>query len=280
MNKKLTFVQLGLLMAAALTSAAHAQPRVIISNATVGSGGVFAPATVSWISPDLNSELPTSLYPYSEGYRYYGIGVHIEDWGNNPPNYWDTFTATYSPTVVAISATDTWATLAAKFIAQAGASGSLSFQTYEPASARSTFIKMCIVVFRERLLSVSYDAVMPDPISCNTIQHTPNPVSCDIVGPNIINHQVLNDSAVNGHTATVNATLSCTREASVKFRILNQTADLGNGITSILKINNSLAPPLVTVTGATIVEIESTLQATAPLPGTFSGSSTIIAEIQ
>ncbi|WP_431224781.1 hypothetical protein ACQ86O_07960 [Serratia sp. L9] len=283
MNKKHTALTGFLLFASVLTSLAHAEPRLIVTSASlITKGSILSTVSASWTTIESNAVYPTSLHPYDEGYRSYGPALQAREYSDathtSYTEYWDTLYAN-NRIMINITPTDTWATLAAKYADKAGASGT-SIWPHSTVANHYALVRACTVVTRQNV-GYTRDNVMPDPLSCNNIPEVENPAVCDIaiIGSNNLDHETLNESAVNGHTATATATLSCTKPATVEFRVLNQPVELGNGITSTVKINDSLSP-VVSVNNPTNVTIKSTLAASNPQPGPFAGNTIIIANVQ
>lgn len=277
------------LLASTLISQAHAEPRVIITNAFLKQrdilGGIV---TASWATIESKAGgYPTSLHPYDDGFYTYQAGIRYRFYKNDSPTtyneYWDALWGG-GRVAVRIQPEDTWETLAAKYVKEVGASGTADWFHYKPETPGYThvIVQTCMIVAKNNWGQIAdSSAIAADPLSCSNIPEVENPAVCDIAinGSNTLDHATLNESAVNGHTATATATLSCNKPASVGFRFLSQSVELGNGITSTIKINDSLSP-IVSVNKPTNVTIKSTLAASNPLPGPFAGSAIIIAEVQ
>lgn len=225
------------------------------------------------------------LDPYAAGYRYYGPVVKLNE--TVPDGASDWFSIPDSELSIAINSGDTWPALAARFAQTFGSSGTKTVYSYGPSEVGKTiytYFDTCMGVGRTRGYSApnqpAYAVV--DPQTCAKTQQTSTPTTCDIVGPNTIAHGTINAAEVNGYSSTINATVTCSRAATIGFRILNQDINVGNGIKSELQVNGSATPSTISVTKSIpkAITISSTLQATNPTAGTISGSSTIIVDVQ
>lgn len=247
----------------------------------------------------LNNNAPTISYTtvpgtpintgslVAQGWTNIGLGTIIKELGPGSPN-----PGGPSPhirpygsmlglpgTSLGLSYNDTWETAMEKLLAAlpassgsvTGRTGLSNYYTYEA----------CVV------LANCYNCggyVEPYPGSCSTIPWSG--VSCDIASPSIIlNHNTLQVSEVNGHRATENLRVTCSGNTLVRFRVLNPSIDVGNGITSEIWIYdlfmggaNANATFPVNASGLT-VPIESRLKATNPQGGTFSGSTVVLVDV-
>lgn len=274
---------------------AQSAPQIIVTHANIFpmriDGRDISQVTAYWTTIDSSQGAPAGN-PYAQGLRNYGFlqnyiardSPYAEAWW--APNMQQT--GGHGP-IVAVTPEDTWASLTSKFSAQYGSSGSATWRAVTTADPNA-FIKVCIAAYISSSDTTTIitqggnisSLFMIDPGACSTIAVTPDPTTCDIVGPNTIAHGIINAAEVNGYSTTINATVTCSAAATIGFRILNQSINVGNGITSQLKVNGSATPSTISVTQSIpkTITISSTLQATNPTAGTISGSSTIIVDVQ
>lgn len=210
---------------------------------------------------------------YAMGFKYFGLSSRVL---NNPsPNY----IAMIPNASVALSPGDTWEQAVQKFINQYGQSG-----TIKSTTNITTYYKYEACVAAAKCNSCGSQGAdnMLYPGSCASIDFANN--SCSIDSQGLIDHGSLNISEVNGHSAETSAFISCDRPALIRLRVINSTAYLGSGINSELYIDGAStgitsSPPQYNVSSSRTINISSKLIASAPQPGPFSGSSTIIVDI-
>lgn len=270
---------------------AQSAPQIIVTNANIFSIGLRSnQITAYWTTLDSSQGAPAGN-PYALGFRKYGfLQNYITQYSPYAEVWWapNPITQTQGP-IVAVTPEDTWASLTSKFTAQYGSSGSATWKAVTTDDPNA-FIRVCIAAYKATVDSTIISSnggnistsFMIDPGTCSTIAVTPDPTTCDIVGPNTIAHGTINAAEVNGYSTAINATVTCSAAATIGFRILNQSINVGNGITSQLKVNGSATPSTINVTQSIpkTITISSTLQATNPTAGTISGSSTIIVDVQ
>lgn len=225
---------------------------------------------ITWISTE-STAVPGDLY--AMGFQYFGLASRIV---NNPsPNY----IAMIPNASVRLAPGDTWEQAVQKFINQYGQSGSIrsnvNITTYYKYEA-------CVAVAKCNNCGSQGADNMLYPGSCASIDFANN--SCSIDSQGLIDHGSLNVSEVNGHTAKISANISCSMPALIRLRVINSTAYLGSGINSELYIDGAStgitsSPPQYNVSSSRTIEISSKLIASAPQPGVFSGSSTIVVDI-
>lgn len=258
----------------------YAEPHVIVMDAfMIDKHTILSNLSVTWGTIESSAGYPTTPKPYDNGFRYYGLAIQGREYSdaaeNNPKNYWDTLSG--AGRMISIRPEDTWETLAAKI----GKNGTSTLIHYTPSSYY-TLVKVCTVVSRLSVPATYNESdVMPDPLSCSNIPQLPDPAKCDIelIGSNIIDHDTLLDTEVNGHTKTTTMGLRCTKPASVEFRIINNPIDLGHGVTSTITIEGS-ASPIINVTDLKIVTITSRLSALNPTAGRLDGKVIVVANVQ
>ena len=289
MTKKIYhFLACAMLMC--MASQSFALNRIIVTAASSFPSlvaGIRGTSIVSWTGISDSQGYPAAAYdPYSAGFRYYGPIVKLKE--SRQGSSMDWMSMPDSELSIAINPGDTWPALAARFAQTFGLSGTKSVYTYGPSEVSDTiftFYDTCIGVSKRRGFNASLlpSDALADPVTCSKTQKTPTPITCDIVGPNTIAHGMINAAEVNnGYSTTINASVTCSAAATIGFRILNQSINVGNGITSQLKVNGSATPSTISVARSIpkTITISSTLQATNPTAGTISGSSTIIVDVQ
>lgn len=210
---------------------------------------------------------------YAMGFKYFGLSSRVVS--NPSPNY----IGMIPNASVALAPGDTWQQAVQKFINQYGQSGSI-----KSVNNLTTYYKYeaCVAVAKCNNCGSQGTENMLYPGSCVSIDFTNN--SCSIDSQGLIDHGSLNISEVNGHSAETSAFISCDRPALIRLRVINSTAYLGNGINSELYIDGAStgitsSPPQYNVSSSRTINISSKLIASAPQPGPFSGSSTIIVDI-
>lgn len=263
----------------------HCEPRVIVADAfMVDKHSVLSNLSVTWATIESGAAYPTSLHPYDDGYRYYGPAIQGREYADAEEtsyrDYWDTLYGG-GRTMIRIKPEDTWVTLAQEYGKTAGVNGTGIWAHYTPASYYA-LIKSCTVVSRVATQTTYTETdVMPDPLSCSNIPQIPDPAKCDldIIGSSTIDHGTLVDVEVNGNIKTTTVALKCTKPAAVEFRLLNQPVELGNGIISTITIDGSLSP-VIHVNDFKNVTIASTLSASNPTAGPFSGNIIVIANVK
>lgn len=275
-------------------AAPDSKSRTLITSANIiNTNQNRYPLIFSWMTVQgtgLGPGAPMTPYNYGKGMRAYGIAYQYHE--IQPSNsidikYWviDTANTPY----VTIEPNDLWGDLAAKFAAKYGSSGTKTLSvmsTINNGKNFASYVKACAAAVYQinpsALLLEETGHILVDNETCSKVQTAPTPTTCDIAGANEIAHGIVNISDVNGYSTKINATVTCSAQATVGFRIVNQRINLGNGISSQLLVNNSLTPENIRVATNTPVNvtIESKLEATAPEPGSISGSSIIIVEIQ
>lgn len=265
-----------LYLIAIFSLSSHAAVYVSSVSLVPAVGGVSFTPTATWFSTNVTM---ASGDLYAQGYRYFGIGTHItgrRDGGYYPDN--QNFTM-FESSSVALQPGDTWASVAQRFIAQYGASGA-RVGTYNLNNSYT--YEGCAAVSKFNAQGVTGSGGIIYPGSCSTIEFSDNVCSIDTYG--LIDHGSLSVSEVNGHTAKINAYISCNMPALIRLRVINSTAYLGNGINSELYIDGALtgvtsSPPQYNVSSGRTIEISSKLIASAPQPGSFSGSSLVLVDI-
>lgn len=290
MTKKIYHL-LACAMLMCMASQSFALNRIIVtaaSSAPSPVAGIRGTSIISWTGISDSMGYPGTLDPYAAGYRYYGPVVKLNETVTGPGSASaDWFSIPDSELSIAINSGDTWPALAARFAQTFGSSGTKTVYTYGPSEVGKTiytYFDTCMGVGKTRgYNSPNLQAyAVVDPQTCSKTQQTSTPTTCDIVGPTTIAHGTINAAEVNGYSSTINATVTCSAAATIGFRILNQSINVGNGITSELKVNGSATPSTISVTKSIpkAITISSTLQATNPTAGTISGSSTIIVDVQ
>lgn len=168
---------------------------------------------------------------------------------------------------------DTWESINQRFADTYGAVGSYTntFNSNILGGTTTKYICMMLINDAGTLRSAK--------TGCGLLaKSAANPVTCDITGPTTIDHGFVDIANVNGNKASMTATISCTGPTSLAIQSRG-SASLGNGITSQLTVDGVVYPPTRRITGPTNIQIESTLQATTPVAGNFSGSSVLIIEV-
>ncbi|MGE6112827.1 PapG chaperone-binding domain-containing protein [Aeromonas salmonicida] len=217
---------------------------------------------------------------YAMGFKYFSLASRITTNMDGTPQTSPNYIAMIPNASVALAPGDTWQQAVQKFTNQYGQSGSIkssvNITTYYKYEA-------CVAVAKCNNCGSQGPDNMIYPGSCASIDFANN--SCSIDTQGLIDHGSLNVSEVNGHSAETSAFISCDRPALIRLRVINSTAYLGNGINSDLYIDNSptgitSSPPQYYLgSGIRTINISSKLSASAPQPGPFSGSSTIIVDI-
>lgn len=284
MAKKIYYYLAGILLLCTAAQAFAADRVLVTSASSIERRDVVygqPNSTVSWLAITDNQGYPSAVPdPYAAGYRYYGPTIHGTE--TITGSVLD-FNAISSELSIAINSGDTWPSLADRFAKTYGQSGTKAISTYTGgATSTFTYFNSCFGVTKVQGMNVTSVQAYTDLTTCAKTQQTSTPATCDIVGPNTIAHGTINAAEVNGYSTTIDASVTCSAAATIGFRILNQSINVGNGITSQLKVNGSATPTTISVEKSTpkAITISSTLQATNPTAGTISGSSTIIVDIQ
>lgn len=120
--------------------------------------------------------------------------------------------------------------------------------------------------------------------SCVNTLLKPFTTGCDITGPTILDHGLVDSAAISGNIASLTATITCPTPANVVITVsgvTDNTVNFWNGIQSTITINGSKFPPPMTINGAADVQIESTLSPTGSTvkAGTFSGSAVVVVSV-
>ena len=233
---------------------------------------------VSWLAISDNMGYPSVTDPYSAGYMLYGP---LSDGTETVDGSALHFKYISSELSVGINPGDTWESLAVRFANKYGQSGSKSYSSYTGgATSVFTFKDTCMGVAKRS--GVNYEStVAADPQTCSKTQQATNPVTCDINASTNINHGVMAISSINGTETTINGNVSCSGNAKISFRMLNQEVSLGHGVTSLLKINNSSSPSEMNIIKSipSNITITSVLSATNPTAGQLSGNSVVIVDV-
>ncbi len=120
--------------------------------------------------------------------------------------------------------------------------------------------------------------------SCVNTVLRPFTTGCDITGPTVLDHGLVDSTAIAGNIASLTATITCPTPAKVVITVpalSDNTTGLGNGIQSTITINGSKFPPPITINGSADVKIESTLAPTGGTvkAGAFSGSAVVVVDV-
>lgn len=265
------------------TLACHADPGFFVSNGwwvrTPEAGTNTTDRTFEWAYSEgapscniTNCKIAGGLY--NAGYRFFGPVITTDPSKGTA----DSFFA--MGTYVGIRSTDTYAMVVERFKSTYGVSGTAWVPKRTSVWANGYRPWDCMSVYKD----ANNGSTLSEAVSgtcIRTTERTFEPATCNITGPTAINHGLMEVSEVNGKTAQINATVTCPVTTYVQFRIISQNVNLGNGITSQIKVNNSTSPPSQQVKAgvATSVPITSTLVATNPQPGQFSGSSVIVVNV-
>ena len=216
---------------------------------------------------------------YAMGFKYFGLASRVVRFSNGNPVASPNYIGMIPNASVALAPGDTWQQAVQKFTSQYGQAGSIK----STVNITDYYVyEACVAVAKcNNCGSQGPDNILY-PGSCVSIDFTNN--SCSIDSQGLIDHGSLNISEVNGHTAETSAFISCDRPALIRLRVINSTAYLGNGINSELYIDGASTGitsslPQYNVSSSRTINISSKLIASAPQPGPFSGSSTIIVDI-
>lgn len=120
--------------------------------------------------------------------------------------------------------------------------------------------------------------------SCVNTVLKPFTTGCDITGPTVLDHGLVDSTDFNGKTASLTAKITCPTPAKVVITVpgaSDNTVNFYNGIQSTITINGSKFPPPISINGSADVQIASTL---APRGGTvkagaFSGSAVVVVDV-
>jgi len=118
--------------------------------------------------------------------------------------------------------------------------------------------------------------------SCVTTQYKSFATSCDITGPSILDHGLVDGTNVTGNTAKITATVSCSSLSTVIFSIApDNGVSFYNGIQSTITVDGQKYPSPKSVNGSADFEIASTLSLTGSTvkAGAFSGSAVIVVDV-
>ncbi|MBC3378715.1 hypothetical protein H8I69_06250 [Serratia fonticola] len=120
--------------------------------------------------------------------------------------------------------------------------------------------------------------------SCVDTVLKPFTTGCDISGPTVLDHGLVDSTAFVGNTASLTAKITCPTPAKVAITVSgasDNTVSFGNGIQSTITINGSKFPPPITINGSADVQIASTLTATGATvtAGAFSGSAVVVVDV-
>lgn len=120
--------------------------------------------------------------------------------------------------------------------------------------------------------------------SCVNTVLKPFTTGCDITGPTVLDHGLVESTAIVGNTASLTATITCPTPAKVVITVpgvWDNTVNFNNGIQSTITINGSKFPPPITINGSADVQIASTLTPTGSTvkAGAFSGSAVVVVDV-
>ncbi|OKP24622.1 MrpH family fimbial adhesin [Serratia fonticola] len=120
--------------------------------------------------------------------------------------------------------------------------------------------------------------------SCVNTNNKPFTTGCDITGPTVLDHGLVDGTAIAGNTASLTATITCPTPAKVVITVpalSDNTTSFGNGIQSTITINGSKFPSPIIINGSVNVQIESTLAPTGGTvkAGAFSGSAVVVVDV-
>lgn len=120
--------------------------------------------------------------------------------------------------------------------------------------------------------------------SCVETLLKPFTTGCDITGPTVLDHGLIDSAAIAGNIASLTATITCPTPANVVISVpgvTDNTINFWNGIQSTITINGSKFPPPITINGTADIQIESTLSPTGSTvtAGAFSGSAVVVVSV-
>lgn len=120
--------------------------------------------------------------------------------------------------------------------------------------------------------------------SCVNTLIKPFTTGCDITGPTVLDHGLVDSTAFDGNTASLTATISCPTPAKVVITLpglYDNTVSFYNGIQSTITVNGAKFPPPITINGSADVQIASTLSPTGSTvkAGAFSGSAVVVVDV-
>jgi len=120
--------------------------------------------------------------------------------------------------------------------------------------------------------------------SCVNTVLKPFTTGCDITGPTVLDHGLVDSTDFNGNTASLTAKITCPTPAKVVITVpalSDNTVNFYNGIQSTITINGSKFPLPITINGSADVQIASTLAPTGGTvkAGAFSGSAVVVVEV-
>ncbi|MFT2797357.1 PapG chaperone-binding domain-containing protein [Serratia sp. N21D137] len=120
--------------------------------------------------------------------------------------------------------------------------------------------------------------------SCVNTVLKPFTTGCDITGPTVLDHGLVDSTDFNGNTASLTAKITCPTPAKVVITVpalSDNTVNFYNGIQSTITINGSKFPPPITINGSADVQIASTLTPTGGTvkAGAFSGSAVVVVDV-
>ncbi|WP_157834760.1 MULTISPECIES: hypothetical protein [unclassified Serratia (in: enterobacteria)] len=247
-----------ILFLTALWVGGEASAAVMFTSATGTASSSGSTIFATWTST-ANVYAPSNLNPY----YYYGA---VSSFTTNPTDQ----SAVTDGSNIEIIRGETWEALNDRWSAKYGYNGSRLFRSGS-SSQNNQGKYMCM------LLS-SYDGQTRYKTGCTPIDYSKSTVSCDITGPSSLDHGLLDINSINGSVARFDATIQCNGAATVGLTYSPTTVSLGNGITSTLKLNNGNARVQIN-SGMVTVPIESTLSATNPVAGNFSGSAVVTIDV-
>ncbi|WP_447872186.1 MrpH family fimbial adhesin [Serratia fonticola] len=116
--------------------------------------------------------------------------------------------------------------------------------------------------------------------SCVNTVFKPFTTGCDITGPTVLDHGLVDGTDFNGNTASLTAKITCPTPAKVVISS-NNTVNFYNGIQSTITVNGAKFPPPITINGSADVEMASTLAPTGTTvkAGAFSGSAVVVVDV-
>lgn len=120
--------------------------------------------------------------------------------------------------------------------------------------------------------------------SCVNTVIKPFTTGCDITGPTVLDHGLVDSEAIAGNIASLTATITCPTSAKVVITVsgvTDNTVNFLNGIQSTITINGSKFPPPITIDGSADVKIESNLSLTGSVvkTGEFIGSAVVVVSV-
>ncbi|MGL5385879.1 MAG: hypothetical protein ACRC2A_16955 [Enterobacterales bacterium] len=248
-----------ILLLTALLVGGEASAAVQFTSATGTASSRGSTIFATWVS-DANVYAPANLGPYAS----YGA---VSSWTNNPTDQ----SAVTDGSSIDIIRGETWEALNARWSAKYGNSASRLFNSGS-SDQNNQGKYMC-------MLLISASGTTRYKTGCTPIDYSKSTVSCDIAGPSTLDYGMLDINSVNGQVARLDATIQCSGAATVGLTSSPTNVTLGNGITATLKLNNGNARVQINSGGMATVPIESTLSATNPVAGNFSGSAVVVINV-